>query len=85
MLARLAIFASFLWLASNASTAKEKPEDHRPSPDSPRVALEKRFNRSSPAVGSSLPEVSAYDAGGNSFKLTKLKGNYSVLVFGCLT
>ena len=85
MLVRQTIVVSFLLLTGNALTAKEKPEEHRQPVDSPRVALEKRFNRSSPAVGSSLPVVSAFDADGNSFTLTELKGNYAVLVFGCLT
>lgn len=38
-----------------------------------------------PAVGDVLPDVSAYDADGKSFKLRSVKGKYTVLVFGCLT
>lgn len=37
------------------------------------------------APGSSLPDVKAYDETGREFSLTELKGQYSVLVFGCLT
>jgi len=38
-----------------------------------------------PQVGSSLPDVNVYDANGREFSLTELKGQYAVLVFGCLT
>ena len=43
------------------------------------------FERSSPAVGDLLPEVTAYDADGKPFSLRSIKDNYSVIVFGCLT
>lgn len=38
-----------------------------------------------PRVGSQLPDVSAFDAEGRPFALSELRGEYSVLVFGCLT
>jgi hypothetical protein len=40
---------------------------------------------SGPAPGQPLPDITVYDAGGKEFKLSSLKGDYSVLVFGCLT
>jgi collagen type III alpha len=43
------------------------------------------FQGSGPAVGQSLPDLRVYDAQGREFQLSSLKGNYSVLVFGCLT
>lgn len=43
------------------------------------------FERTAPKVGELLPDASGYDAEGNEFKLSSLKGSYSVLVFGCLT
>ena len=43
------------------------------------------FERSKPAVGDPLPDVSGFDADGNEFNLRQLKDNYSVVVFGCLT
>ena len=43
------------------------------------------FERTAPKVGEALPEASGYDAEGKGFKLSSLKGSYSVLVFGCLT
>ena len=36
-------------------------------------------------TGDPLPDVTLYDADGKQFKLGRLKGQYSVLVFGCLT
>lgn len=43
------------------------------------------FERSSPAVGELLPDVTAFDADGKPFPLRSIKDNYSVIVFGCLT
>jgi|GEM_PF-3423669 cytochrome oxidase Cu insertion factor (SCO1/SenC/PrrC family) len=36
-------------------------------------------------VGVPLPSVTVYDAQGQAFNLSELKGSYSVLVSGCLT
>jgi hypothetical protein len=36
-------------------------------------------------IGQPLPNLTVYDSNGNEFKLSSLKGKYSVLVFGCLT
>lgn len=38
-----------------------------------------------PRIGSQLPDVSAFDDKGRKFSLSELRGEYSVLVFGCLT
>ena len=38
-----------------------------------------------PEVGTMLPDISLYDDRGNEFSTTSLRGQYSVLVFGCLT
>jgi cytochrome oxidase Cu insertion factor (SCO1/SenC/PrrC family) len=38
-----------------------------------------------PAVGSMLPDVALYDEHGEEFSTTSLRGQHSVLVFGCLT
>ncbi len=43
------------------------------------------FQGSGPALGQSLPDITVFDAEGKEFKLSSLKGDYSVLVFGCLT
>ncbi len=43
------------------------------------------FERTAPKVGEVLPDATGYDAEGKEFKLSRLKGSYSVLVFGCLT
>jgi cytochrome oxidase Cu insertion factor (SCO1/SenC/PrrC family) len=32
-----------------------------------------------------LPDVVVYDEDGREFSLTELRGEYAVLVFGCLT
>jgi cytochrome oxidase Cu insertion factor (SCO1/SenC/PrrC family) len=38
-----------------------------------------------PKVGSILPDVRLYDERGEEFSTKSLRGQYSVLVFGCLT
>ena len=38
-----------------------------------------------PQAGDPLPEISVYDAQGNTFDLAGVKGKPTVLVFGCLT
>lgn len=38
-----------------------------------------------PAVGSTLPDIKLYDDRGEQFSTGSLRGQYSVLVFGCLT
>ena len=44
-----------------------------------------RSGSSLPRVGTQLPDVSAFDEDGREFSLSELRGEYSVLVFGCLT
>ena len=52
---------------------------------SARDGVIQSFDRKSPAVGEQLPDLNAYNAAGETIRLGELKGNYSVLVFGCLT
>ena len=52
---------------------------------SPRQSVVGNFEKGSPALGERLPDISGFDAKGNEFHLRSLKGNYTVLVFGCLT
>ncbi|MDP7020278.1 MAG: PQQ-like beta-propeller repeat protein [Pirellulaceae bacterium] len=44
-----------------------------------------RFEKSKPAVGEMLPDVSGYSPDGKELPLKSLRGHYTVLVFGCLT
>ncbi|MEO2015771.1 MAG: hypothetical protein ABGZ53_15525 [Fuerstiella sp.] len=38
-----------------------------------------------PQLGSELPDVVVYSEDGREFSLSELRGEYAVLVFGCLT
>lgn len=38
-----------------------------------------------PEVGSMLPEVTVFNEQGNELSTKTLRGNYTILVFGCLT
>jgi cytochrome oxidase Cu insertion factor (SCO1/SenC/PrrC family) len=48
-----------------------------------QLAIE--FEGAAPSVGEALPDVTIFDAQGQPFNLNRLKGDYSVVVFGCLT
>jgi hypothetical protein len=49
-------------------------------------AVEDRFAEAAPAVGEPAPDVVVLDADGKAHQLRAvLRGNYSVLVLGCLT
>ena len=80
----------------NGSQSNSKPTPAQPEKskvekkskaksDSPRDQVNNRFTNRSPKIGQPLPDVSAYDADGKPFKLSSLKGQYTVMVFGCLT
>lgn len=44
-----------------------------------------RANFNLPQVGTTLPSVTVFDERGEPFSTDRLRGHYSVLVFGCLT
>ena len=49
-------------------------------------ALEDRFNAAAPAIGKQVPDVPVYTADGEKVGFRALvRGQYSVVVFGCLT
>lgn len=50
-----------------------------------RPQTDEAFLNRPPKVGDPIPDLEAYDAEGKPFRLSQLKGNYTVLVFGCLT
>ena len=50
-----------------------------------RQAMQQRFDRAAPELGSVFPDLRAYDESGKEISLQALRGNYTVLVFGCLT
>lgn len=47
--------------------------------------FEKRFLEQKPKVGESLSEAKGYDLKGNPFSLSRLKGEFTVVVSGCFT
>lgn len=50
-----------------------------------RDSVMQGFDRKAPGVGEALPDLRAYNAAGEAIQLSELGGNYTVLVFGCLT
>ena len=66
----------------SACATNIREEQNRPArsvPDTDRLV------RSGIRIGDLLPDVTVYNADGNPFKLSQLKGHYAVIVFGCLT
>jgi len=52
---------------------------------SPKEALERRFQEFPLRVGEAFPEVDIYDDSGKPLNTRSLKGQYTVVVNGCLT
>lgn len=53
--------------------------------EDPREAVRRQFRESGLEVGSPFPDVQIHDAAGKPFRTDELRGNYTVLVTGCLT
>jgi len=78
---------------------KQKPEEKKPEEKktgqknngagkaTPNMlaTMNGRFLRRKPHLGTMLPDLSAFDEKGKPFSLASTRGNYTVLVFGCLT
>jgi cytochrome oxidase Cu insertion factor (SCO1/SenC/PrrC family) len=47
--------------------------------------LDRIFQETSPPLDAKLPNITLHDATGKKFRLRNLKGQYTVLLFGCLT
>ena len=62
-----------------------KPGESRQRGESARERMVRRFDAASPRLGEPLPDVSGFTADGEPLSLRALKGDYKVLVFGCLT
>lgn len=66
-------------LSVNAASGQGRPGQSR------RGGGLQGFDRNAPSVGEQLPNLKAYNAAGETIQLSELKGDYTVLVFGCLT
>ncbi|MFV1967199.1 MAG: hypothetical protein ACC628_17355 [Pirellulaceae bacterium] len=66
------------------SETVQKPSAKKAA-ESPRERVIRRFESKAPGIGDPLPDITVFDADGNEFPLQSLRGDYTVLVFGCLT
>ncbi len=66
---------------SGWAAAQDAPTGDR----SPRAFVADRFEKSAPQIGEALPDLQLFDAAGQPFRLSSLKGSHTVLVLGCLT
>ena len=56
-----------------------------PGRGSAQSGLYETFSQYGVKVGDPLPDITLVDAEGEPFPLENLKGNHTVIVFGCLT
>ncbi len=85
MLRIVQIFALPLLLFTSQGLTAQRLDPSPPAGERLLERLDRIFNETSPPLGARLPNLSLYDAGGNKFRLRNLKGQHTVLVFGCLT
>jgi cytochrome oxidase Cu insertion factor (SCO1/SenC/PrrC family) len=83
-------FAMILWAVAvllGATAFSQEPSEPaaEEKPEQPRQIVIRVFNETSPEIGQPLPAVACFDETGERFQLRQLKGQYSVLMFGCLT
>lgn len=76
------VVLSVMWLATSVIRAQDNPDRRE---GTPRDRVNRQFDAGAPKIGESLPDVSGLDDAGQEFRLSTLKGQYTVLVFGCLT
>jgi len=78
-----------LALLQAGDTFAQPPQQGRPGErrggGGPGTAGSSTLERSGLKIGQQMPDVTIYDANGEKFPLSKAKGKYAVLVFGCLT
>lgn len=79
-----ALFAmfSFTLLATPAIFAQDNPDRREVSP---RERVNRQFDAGAPKLGDSLPDIAGLTEDGQEIRLSSLKGQHTVLVFGCLT
>jgi cytochrome oxidase Cu insertion factor (SCO1/SenC/PrrC family) len=73
----MAMAAVFL-VGTMAAPGTAQPEGGRPR-------LPPLLRADAPQVGDQLPDVQVFTDTGDPFRMSALKGKYTVLVFGCLT
>lgn len=78
---------TILGRAVGAQEPESTDDSQRPQPrkETPRQLLDRDFERRAPRTGQPLPDVALHAADGTKTSLGKLKGQYTVFVFGCLT
>ena len=69
----------------DGARSTRKPGESRQGGESARERMVRRFDAASPRLGEPLPDVSGLTVDGEPLSLKALKGDYKVLVFGCLT
>lgn len=76
------IFGLLSW-----AVASPQGQSHQPSGGHQHTHGEDNveFLERSPRIGDLIPDVSGYDEQGEPVSLSDLKGNYTVLISGCLT
>ena len=80
----LAFLLSNLIFARLAIQVRAQDSDARP-PGEWTERYDRMFLERAPLLNDHAPDVTAFDQHGTPFKLSSTRGQYTVLVFGCLT
>ncbi|MDG2015058.1 MAG: hypothetical protein P8J33_16250 [Pirellulaceae bacterium] len=86
---RFLISLLFGVLLCGTPNAKAATQDKSSNAQPEGVEWTERFNQQflkrAPLLDQTAPQVSAFNDQGNAFALSRTRGKYTVLVFGCLT
>lgn len=74
-----------LTLLQAGDTFAQRPGQTRRGGGGPGTPGSATLERTGLKVGQQMPDVTIYDENGEKFPLSRVKGKYAVLVFGCLT
>ena len=67
--------------------AQQSDETQKPQREVVEFAerYDRQFLKRDPKLGSTVPDLKAWDADGKPFELRSTRGKHTVIVFGCLT
>ncbi len=85
MLRKITLTAILILSIAAISVSTVNARENQDKPTSSLKDTNQLSAKSKIKIGNSLPDVMVYDADGNSLNLGSLKGNYLVIIFGCLT
>jgi hypothetical protein len=71
--------------SESVGSLRKAPVAKRAGENRTEADADRRFEKTRPHIGETIPHVVAYDDSGSPLSLGKLRGHFTVLTFGCLT